>query len=141
MITDSKASKDLKERSKNFEELNLLPCDHYEYEFKQCSTFKGLFLSYYRGDKPEHECKFYQDMFVDCHKYQRDPEKHFESLIRLKNYEQQLVNKRVESIIKNDVWLLRKEPPSDWNAPLPDWALNNLKETYWYKSRNKETKN
>ena len=119
-------------------EFNLLPCDHYEYEFKQCSSFKGKFLQYYRGEKPEYECRFYQDLFVDCLKYEREPEKNLDSLIRLRNYENELVNKRKDSTLKNDVWKFRKEPPSDWNAPLPDWAEENIKDSFWYKSRNSQ---
>lgn len=126
---------------KSIQDLNLLPCDHYDFEFKQCSTLKGKFLQYYRGDKPEHECKFYQDLFVDCLKYQRDPSKNLDSLLRLKNYEHELVKKRNDSKEKNDVWKPRKEPPTDWNAPLPDWAEDNLKDSFWFKTRSKKNSN
>lgn len=126
------------ERQKSAMELTLLPCDHFEHEFKDCSNLKGKLLQYYRGEKPEYECKFYQNLFVDCLKYEREPEKNLDSLIRLRNYENGLVKKRKDSLLKNDVWKLRKEPPSDWNAPLPDWAEENLKESYWYKSRNSQ---
>ncbi|RNA03356.1 hypothetical protein BpHYR1_004788 [Brachionus plicatilis] len=126
---------------KSFDRLNLLPCDHYEYEFKQCSSLRGKFLQYYRGEEPDHECKFYQDLFVDCLKYEREPANNLASLLKLKNYEQELVKKRKESLAKNDVWKLRKEPPSDWNAALPEWAEENIKDSYWFKSRNNQKKN
>lgn len=123
----------------DFDPLNLLPCDHYEYEFKNCTSFTGRLYNYYRGENQE--CQPYQDLFVDCLKYKRDPEKNFDLLLKLKKYENELVQKRVESVVKNDVWQLRQKPPSDWNSPLPDWCIERLKDTYWYKSRNLKQEN
>ena len=84
------------------------------------------------------DCDLLNNLFFDCRKYIEDPELNLESFVRLKKYENELVLKRIDSIKKNDVWELRKEPPSDWNAPLPDWANERLKDTIWYKYKTKE---
>ncbi|CAF4394548.1 unnamed protein product, partial [Rotaria magnacalcarata] len=37
-------------------------------------------------------------------------------------YEEDRHIRRKLSSENNDVWQSRTRPPSDWNAPLPDWA-------------------
>lgn len=147
-IESSSKSKPVKQKPQpeavvqdEFDKLNLLSCEHYEYEYNSCKNLKSKIYDYYRGDTPAHPCEYYQNLLVDCLKYKRDPRTNFESLVRLKKYENELVEKRNESIKQNDVWTLRERPPSDWNAPLPDWCMENLKQTYWYKSKMEKESN
>lgn len=37
---------------------------------------------------------------------------------------------RLRPHYKNDVWQKREEPPSDWNAPLPDWLVKRNQGTF-----------
>lgn len=88
-----------------------------------------------KGTKVDREeCKIYQHLFVECLKYDREPASNFNSLVELTKYEEDLVKRRREQTKANDVWTMRKEPPSDWNSPLPDWCQEKLKESSWYKS-------
>jgi len=113
--------------------VNLLPCEHYEYEYKQCKSFRGKLYNYFRNEQPKHDCEFYQELLIDCLKYKRDPANNFDSLLKLNKYEKDLVEERMKSKAKNDIWQLRKEPPSDWNAKLPEWCTERIRNSYWYK--------
>ena len=120
---------------------NFLPCDHYEYEYKQCSSFKAKMYRYFRGEvysENIHECNFYQQLFMDCMKYDRETSKNANLLKDLKKYEVEMIIKRLDSMKQNNIWELRNTPPSDWNSPLPDWCEKQIKDTYWYKSINKK---
>lgn len=128
-------TKNTESKSDNDEDLfNLLPCEHYIYEFKQCSSLKGKLYNYYRGEQPEYDCKYYEELYTNCLAYKRYPNENFQLLLKLNQYENNLMKKRIDSIKQNDVWELRKSPPADWNSPLPDWAAERLKDTYWHKS-------
>lgn len=37
---------------------------------------------------------------------------------------------RLEKHYKNNTWSKRKEPPSDWNKPLPEWMVQEHKDSY-----------
>jgi hypothetical protein len=113
----------------------VLPCDHYDFEFNACKSFKTKIYNYYRGETTEHECDYYKNLFLDCTMYEREPARNFNSLLRLKAYENDLAKKRIEENKTNDVWTMREVPPSDWNSPLPDWCNAHLKTTYWYKNK------
>jgi hypothetical protein len=113
--------------------MNLLPCEHYEYEYKQCNSFRGRLYNYFRNEQPKYECEFYKELFVDCLKYKRDPQNNFESLLKLNKYEKELVEERMKANANNDVWQLRQEPPNDWNAQLPEWCSERIRNSYWYK--------
>ncbi len=114
-----------------------LPCDHYEYEFNMCSSFMNKVNNYYRGveSDPDRTCESYKNLFLDCVSYERNPGQNFDALLRLKAYEKQMLEKRRQSAENNDVWTKRTSPPSDWNAPLPDWCMERLKQTVWYKKQ------
>lgn len=119
----------------NSNKVLLLPCDHYDFEFNSCKSLKTKVYNYYRGETNEHECDYYKNLFLDCTMYEREPAKNFNSLLRLKAYENELVKKRIEDNKNNDVWTMREVPPSDWNSPLPDWCNEQLKNSYWYKNK------
>lgn len=102
----------------------LLPCDHYEYEYRlHCNVF-GRIKRFLRANESDSEytCDQLKDFFIACAKYRDDPQRNLESYIKLQPYENELLKKRLSSIKQNNVWKLRNQnPPSDWNAPLPDW--------------------
>jgi hypothetical protein len=110
----------------------LLSCEHYEYEYFTCKSLKRKLIDYYRGE-PSKDCNYYGSLHEDCLKWLKDPLNSMSSYAKMKNYENELIKKRNDALSQNDVWTLRSQPPSDWNAPLPDWCLDRLKDTYWYK--------
>ena len=81
-----------------------LPCNHYEFEFKKCSTFSDkIYKNFYGEESSIQECSTYQNLFIDCLKYHRDPIKNISLLVNLYNYEKKMVEARLESIRNNDV--------------------------------------
>lgn len=115
--------------------MNLLSCDYYDHEYRQCSSFSGRIDNYYRGISiSREECARFRELFNDCANYERDPVNNFQALLRLNDYENELMRRRLETTKANDVWERRTKPPSDWNSPLPDWCMEKLKSTSWYKS-------
>ena len=118
----------------------MLPCDHFMYELKQCDSWRTRIYDYYRGEQRPHECSVYKQLLHDCLESRRDGwalSRGGESLGRLQAYERDLVGKREAAARQNDVWQLREpgQAPSDWRAPLPDWAQQRLTETIWYKKK------
>lgn len=118
-----------------------LPCDHYEYEYKSnCNMFGKLKKLFKADDTSTYTCDELKQLFYACVKYKEDPKRNLECLVKLKEYENELVKKRIDSIKQNDVWTYRQGvPPTDWNAPLPDWAQERINNSYWFKNnKNKE---
>ena len=48
---------------------------------------------------------------------------------------------RIKTIRENDVWEYRKEPPKDWNKPLPEWLLERDKVSNLKDKQNKRKSN
>ncbi|CAF0840246.1 unnamed protein product [Adineta ricciae] len=95
------------------------PCEEYHEELSHCRGWLGrLQQRYMFGEKVDcapiaealHHCMFW---------LQR---KDVDSLKKLISYEEDRLIHRKLSLENNDVWQKRSKPPSDWNAPLPDWA-------------------
>lgn len=132
-------SKPSEKNSSVYEET--LPCDHFKYELKRncgrLSRFNRWFMS---DDQNNLDCDRLKELFFICQKYVSDPQRNLQCLMPLKTYENELARRRIESIKNNDVWELRKEPPSDWNDPLPDWAAERVKDSYWFKMNKKDMK-
>ena len=129
-------------KSPNIGAFHLLPCDHYDHEYRQCSSFRGRIDRYYRGiSSSSDECKKFRELFDDCAKYEREPVGNFDALLRLNNYENDLMRKRADASRLNDVWERRTRPPSDWNAPLPDWCQEKIANSSWYKSIHSKNNN
>lgn len=117
---------------------SILPCDHFQYEIKtKCGRLARLNQKVMSDNESAVDCDYLNDLFFACRKYTEDPSRNLDCFLKLKSYENDLSKKRIESIKSNDVWTARTEAPSDWNAPLPDWASERLKESYWYRSMNK----
>lgn len=51
------------------------------------------------------------------------------------SYEEDRLIRRKLSSENNDVWESRTQPPSDWNAPLPDWAKKRAESIGKYKQK------
>lgn len=122
--------------TENNEANKQLPCDHYEYEYKSNCNIFGRFKRFLHADESiDFDCDQLKDLFYSCVKYRDDPSRNLECFLKLKPYENNLIKKRIESIKQNNVWQLRKVAPSDWNAPLPDWCQERIKNSYWYKNK------
>ena len=136
MVQDKKIKKVENEQTITNFIKNLLSCDHYEYELKHCESYKNKIHNYYRGESTQ-DCSNFRNLYFDCLKYEEYPTlDNIKLAEKLHNYENQLIIKRKMSQHENDIWRYRKEPPTDWNAKLPDWALERLKDTVWYKELN-----
>ncbi len=116
--------------------LNILPCEHFQYEIKKhcgrIARFNRIFMS---DDQNPPDCEQLNELLYACRKYVSDPERNPDCLHQLKTYENNLIRQRIDSIKANDVWELRKEPPSDWNSSLPDWAAERIKSSFWFRSK------
>lgn len=113
---------------------DILPCDHFQYEIKKNCGRLARFNRVLMSDSDANvDCDRLNDLLFECRKYTEDSTRNINSLVKLREYENELVIRRIQTIRENNVWELRKEPPSDWNAELPDWAKERVKESYWYK--------
>ncbi|CAF2098545.1 unnamed protein product [Rotaria magnacalcarata] len=95
------------------------PCEEYNDELSYCRSWRGrLYQRYMLGQRKDcapiaealHNCMFW---------LQRQDVQELKKLIV---YEEDRHIRRKLSSENNDVWQSRTRPPSDWNAPLPDWA-------------------
>lgn len=41
----------------------------------------------------------------------------------------------------NDIWVYRKEPPKDWNKPLPEWIQKRYQNSYLNEIQKRMEKN
>lgn len=118
---------------------DILPCDHFQYEIKKNCGRLARFNRVLMSDSDANvDCDRLNDLFFECRKYTEDPTRNIDSLVKLRDYENELVTRRIQTIRDNNVWELRKEPPSDWNAELPDWAKERVQESYWYKYKDRK---
>ncbi|XP_067142843.1 synaptic plasticity regulator PANTS [Centruroides vittatus] len=97
------------------------PCEWYKEEYRDCMSFKARFNQYFIYGKFL-ECKEWLCNYEDCLKWRKckDPQ-YLSSVIE---DEKRRREKRMNSAKENDVWELRKEPPKDWNKPLPDYLVS-----------------
>ena len=110
--------------------LFMLDCAHYEYEFKQCSnSLKKLAYEHLTGEKLATDCRVYSKLYDSCLK------KSVNENIDLQKYEANLFESRLRSVQENNVWTYRNSPPPNWNTELPDWCIEHLKTTSWFKKQ------
>ena len=86
------------------------PCYHYDYEFKKCSSFSNkIYKSFYGDESSDDNCNYYQNLFLDCLKYHRDPINNFSLLLNLSKYEKKVVLsefvKTNKKLINEDIFL------------------------------------
>lgn len=95
------------------------PCEEYHEELSFCRSWRGrLYQRYMLGEKKD--CQPLADALHHCMFWlQRKDTSELKKLIAFE--EDQLIRRKLSSE-NNDVWQRRTSPPSDWNAPLPDWA-------------------
>ena len=109
----------------------LFECDHYQYELARCGTIRTRITDYYSGSDTQQDCSKYEDLFASCLDWYRSGSQ--AAFKKLYDYESKLVEERKKASEANDVWEKRTAPPEDWNSPLPDWCVERLKDTVWYK--------
>jgi hypothetical protein len=109
-----------------------LKCDHYDYELKLCKSFKIKIFDYLTGDEVSKiDCEKFAHLFNECIQNET-------SNLKLNNYENDFFAKRYKSVQENNVWEYRSTSPKDWNAALPDWCIQNMKNTTWYNQSQSE---
>ncbi|CAF0927285.1 unnamed protein product [Adineta steineri] len=108
------------------------PCEEYNDELSYCRSWRGrLHQRYMLGERKDcapiaealHNCMFW---------LQRKDVQELKNLI---SYEEDRLIRRKLSAENNDVWQPRTEPPSDWNAPLPEWARKRAESIGQYKQK------
>lgn len=116
-------------------------CKYYAQDYKNCSKFKSRLNQLYENGVTT-DCSIFENLLENCAQYAENYDKNaFEAIY---NYEKNALIKRVEASKNNDVWEKRVQPPSDWNAKLPDWAQQRINESMWfkqYKENVNQTKN
>lgn len=50
--------------------------------------------------------------------------------LEIVQHEDERMEKQRQNSLVNDVWQLRKAPPPDWIAPMPDWWNEKVKDSY-----------
>jgi hypothetical protein len=59
----------------------------------------------------------------------------FQSIV---DYEKNLIIKRKQSSLNNDVMTFRENSLHDWNSKIPVWASERIENSAWFKFKNEE---
>ncbi|XP_055679747.1 UPF0545 protein C22orf39 homolog [Lutzomyia longipalpis] len=112
------------------------PCFLYRQEFKDCKSIKGRFHQYFIFGE-NIDCSQWGRDYENCTKYEEKGD--IAAGRELLASEAERRRKRMEAHYANDVWKKRTQPPSDWNAPLPEWFVKNNENSY-LAAKSKEVK-
>ncbi|XP_059620744.1 UPF0545 protein C22orf39 homolog [Phlebotomus argentipes] len=103
------------------------PCFLYKHEFSDCKSYKARFNQYFiYGESID--CSQWGKDYEDCLKYEEKDD--LAAARRLLDSEAERRQKRMEAHKANDVWKKRSTPPTDWNAPLPEWFTKTNENTF-----------
>ncbi|XP_044754402.1 UPF0545 protein C22orf39 homolog [Coccinella septempunctata] len=103
------------------------PSSEYESEYKECSSIKARINQYFIFGKPI-DCSNWKRNSINAAKWEDSKDE--KAAVEVITNEQQRRKERLMSQINNDVWEKRSSPPENWNAPLPDYILQNYKNSY-----------
>uniref|UniRef100_A0A1B6I5V6 Synaptic plasticity regulator PANTS n=1 Tax=Homalodisca liturata TaxID=320908 RepID=A0A1B6I5V6_9HEMI len=103
------------------------PCHLYEDEYDDCTSIRARFQQYFVLGQWE-DCTPWKHDYYNCEKWKNNKDKAAAEEI-IANEEARRV-KRLNAHYNNPVWENRPEPPPDWNAPLPPFLEEKLKNTY-----------
>ncbi|XP_066995567.2 synaptic plasticity regulator PANTS [Anabrus simplex] len=115
------------------EEWLIRPCEMYNEEYKDCTSIKARFHQY-----------FIFGEILDCSQWKKDynnceqcvSKGSIASCKAVIESEKQRRYNRLSAHYRNDVWEKRKEPPENWNVPLPEKMQKAYENSYLdYKSR------
>ncbi|CAF0822328.1 unnamed protein product [Didymodactylos carnosus] len=110
-------------------------CEEYNDEVKYCRSLRGkLTHRYIHGYKED--CSPKIEAMHNCVYWTQRGD--IDNLKELISYEEQRLLRRKHASMMNNVWEYRTEPPSDWNSPLPEWAVKRAKEIGEYEVKDKD---
>ncbi|XP_013794198.1 UPF0545 protein C22orf39 homolog [Limulus polyphemus] len=103
------------------------PCEWYKEEYKDCKSLKARFHQYFVHGQTV-DCTQWQNDFKNCMSWRK-----YRDIDAFKNVlesERNRIIQRQAASQANNIWELRKEPPEDWNKPLPDWMQKEHEYSY-----------
>jgi len=106
------------------------PCEMYKEEYKDCKSIKQRFQQYFIYGASQ-DCSQWKSDYDHCLQWRACKDK--ESIMTVIESERRRREQRLRSSTYPEVWATRSAPPSDWNSPLPDWMVEEHKQTYLQK--------
>nr|CAI5862979.1 unnamed protein product [Callosobruchus analis] len=103
------------------------PCRVYDAEYSDCTSFAARFNQYFIYGKPL-DCTQWKKDSINCYKWNENGD--IAAANELIHSEKVRRRARLLPHVQNDVWQKRKEPPEDWNKPLPEHMLKEYENTY-----------
>ncbi|XP_050409905.1 UPF0545 protein C22orf39 homolog [Patella vulgata] len=95
------------------------PCEMYSEEYLECKSWKGRFhQKYIFGETLD--CRKWKENYDNCMKFRNY--KDTEAMKKVIEDERLRREKRLAAARDNNTWEYRREPPEDWNRPLPEWS-------------------
>ncbi|XP_044731674.1 UPF0545 protein C22orf39 homolog [Chrysoperla carnea] len=111
------SEKDLDKRLEE-DEWMIRPCHVYKEEYSDCKSIKARFHQYFIfGDTID--CSQWKNDYNNCSDWVDRKDK--KAAVKLIESESARRKARLDAHDNNTVWEKRKEPPSDWARPLPEW--------------------
>jgi hypothetical protein len=114
-------------------------CDAYIKDYRHCNKLTSRLEQYYVYGK-RLDCKPLKELMLACLRYKQNVTLDDYKILIMNEQKKKEEFKRINEINKqNDIWSYRDVAPSDWNAPLPEWAQDRIKQTSWFtKEENKQ---
>ncbi|XP_026469636.1 UPF0545 protein C22orf39 homolog [Ctenocephalides felis] len=103
------------------------PCDMYDEEYDDCRSIKARFHQYFIFGK-ELDCEQWKTDYNNCIKYTKNND--LQAAQELIDSETNRRRERLKGHYGNTTWQKRKEPPHDWNKPLPEWLAKQNEHSY-----------
>ncbi|XP_017778954.1 PREDICTED: UPF0545 protein C22orf39 homolog [Nicrophorus vespilloides] len=136
MPEESTTNEDNNEVPKLQYEWMIRPCNVYDEEYGDCRSIRGrLHQRFVHGSSVD--CSQWKRDYDNCVKWEE--KKDLKAANELIKSEINRRKERLQAHIENDVWGKRKEPPSDWNRPLPEEMVKQYENTYLH-IKNQEMK-
>ncbi|KAL7041937.1 hypothetical protein ACKWTF_000964 [Chironomus riparius] len=112
------------------------PCHIYKEEYKDCKSIKARFQQYFvTGDILD--CSSWAHDLNDCINFEDKGD--YSAGKRVIDNEDDRRSDRMKGHTDNDVWRKRKQPPEDWNKPLPEYISKRYENSY-LELKNREMK-
>lgn len=106
-------------------------------EAAECRSIRGRFQQYFvNGDILD--CSSWNHDLNDCINFEEKND--YRAGKRIIENENVRRKDRMKSHFNNDTWTKRKNPPEDWNKPLPEYITKNYENSF-LEMKTKETKN
>jgi len=110
--------KEKNENSKNLDFWMIRPCEMYKNEYDDCTSIKSrLHQIFVHGNTVD--CNHWHEDYSNCLKWKKSNDINAAETLVLS--EKIKIRNRLKSFYANDVWETRRNPPENWNDPLPEY--------------------